>query len=406
MYRLNDIGKKLGKDFWRLSSSESVDAATRVMEKMNVDYLLIEEEGEVKGIVTPRELVGYPSSRLILDCIIQPIDTISEQASVDKALKALEEKTVSFLLVLSKGGKPIRVINKEIIIDYLFQELKKLNEERDKYITELKLAYQELKDTQAQLLQSGKLAAMGEMAAGIAHELTQPLLGIKGFVTAMLEDMKCQTEISQGGMRNKSPKSQIQQRTVSDLETILQQTDRMTAIVSNVRDFARASGTEMALLDINQPVEDALMLFSEQLRLHNIVVEKNLPQCLPPVMGNFNQLQQVLINLIVNARDAIDARGNAGRLMVSTRMSSTDSSVLIEFEDNGIGVDAETASRMFEPFFTTKPATKGAGLGLSIVARIIEQHGGTIDVQSEPGRGCKFIIRLPVNAWQESGKNG
>jgi len=322
----------------------------------------------------------------------------------------LEEEKVSFLLVLNKEGEPTRVITQEMIIDSLFQKVKKLNEEKDKYITEskrsekqLKRAYKELSDSQVQLVQAGKLAAMGEMAAGVAHELTQPLLGIKGFVTAMLEDMKGylpEQPSTVPGMKARK------ERAVNDLETILQQTDRMTAIVNNVRDFARASGPELALLDIKQPIEDALMLFSEHLRLRNVVVEKNLAQGLSQVMGNSNQLQQVFINLIANARDAMDAKGGAGRLTVSTRMCTRDGSVLIELEDTGIGVDAERASKMFEPFFTTKPATKGAGLGLSMVAKILDQHGGTIDVQSEPGRGCKFIIRLPVNAWQESGENG
>ena len=405
MDRLNDASRKLGKDFCILYSSQSVGKAVEVLEKMNVDYLLVEEEGKIKGMVTSRELAGYPSSRLILDCIIQPIGTISEEASLDEALKALEEEKVSFLLVLNKEGEPTRVITQEMIIDSLFQKVKKLNEEKDKYITELKRsekqlkgAYKELSDSQVQLVQAGKLAAMGEMAAGVAHELTQPLLGIKGFVTAMLEDMKgylLEQPSTVPGMKARK------ERAVNDLETILQQTDRMTVIVNNVRDFARASGTEMALLDINQPIEDALMLFSEQLRLRNIAVEKNLTQGLPQITANSNQLQQVFINLIANARDAIDAKGNTGHLVVSTR-KSTDG-IYIEFQDTGIGVDEKTTSRMFEPFFTTKPAAKGAGLGLSMVAKILDQHGGTIDVQSEPGRGCKFIIRLPVGAGEGDG---
>lgn len=300
---------------------------------------------------------------------------------------------VLFTLTKDKNGKVVGLI--EIVEDLA---------ERKRAEEQLKNAYGELRDTHVQLLQASKMAAMGEMAAGVVHELTQPLLGIKGFANAMLEDMKRQMEISECG--NAELKSEIQQRAVNDLEVILQQTERMTAIVNNVRDFARASGAEMALLDINQPIEDALMLFSEQLRLHNITVEKNLAQSLPHVMGNSNHLQQVFINLIANARDAIDAKGAAGSLMVSTRMSSTDASILIEFADNGIGADAETVSQMFEPFFTTKPTAKGVGLGLSIIAQIIEQHGGTIELQSELSQGCKFNICLPVGAREEGGTVG
>jgi len=131
--------KKILKDFSKLSSSESVGAAIKVMEQTNVEYLLIEEEeGEIKGMVTPYELVGYPSSRLILDSVIQPVGSISEEALADEALKVLEGKKVSFLLVLNKEGMPVGVVNREIIINSLFQELKKLNKEKDKYIAKLK----------------------------------------------------------------------------------------------------------------------------------------------------------------------------------------------------------------------------------------------------------------------------
>jgi len=148
-----------------------------------------------------------------------------------------------------------------------------------------------------------------------------------------------------------------------------------------------------------------LQLFSEQLRLHNITVEKNLAQDLPKVRGSANQLQQVFINLITNARDAMDAKGGKGQLTVSTEVSRTDASILIELVDNGVGMDAETVSKMFEPFFTTKTEGKGTGLGLSIVARIIREHGGTIEVQSELGQGCKFNICLPLDAGEKYGES-
>lgn len=384
------IKEILEKDFPKLSSSESVGSAVKVMEKMNIDYLLIEEEGEIRGMVTARELVGYPSSRLILDCPIEPIGSISGEASPDEAFKILEREKVNFLVVLNEERMPIGVINQEIIVNSLFQELKK--------------AYQELSDTHVLLVQAGKLTAMGEMAAGVAHELTQPLLGIKGFATALLEDAKRQQSNAECGLRNAELKSEIPPRAVNDLEVILQQTDRMTTIVNMVRDFAHAAGTERVLLDVNKPLEDALMLFSEQLRLHHIVVEKDLAQGLPQVIGNANQLQQVFINLITNARDALDVKGGKGRLKISTGKSSDG--IYIEIADTGIGADAEMVSRMFAPFFTTKTESKGMGLGLAIVDRIITEHGGRIDVQCAPIEGCKFTIHLPSGAGTGKGRNG
>jgi len=405
------IKKIKKKDFSQSSSLDSVASAVKEMEKMNVDCLLIEEEGEIKGILTSRELSGYPCSRLILDCAVQPIYTISEATLVDAALRKLEEKTVTFLLVLNKQGKPVGVINREIITNSLMHQLQKrtaalkaINQRLEREITEhrrveeeLQKAYQELKEIHVQLLQAGKMAAMGEMAAGVAHELTQPLLGIKGFVTAMLEDMNHCLPTDTSVVPDKQG---WKERAVKDLAVILEQTDRMTTIVNNVRNFARASRTEMSLLDVNQPIKDALMLFSEQLRVHNIEVRKKLVPGLPRVMGNANQLQQVFINLITNAREAIDAKGNKGQLIISTGVNTCG--IYVEVEDTGIGADAETISKMFEPFFTTKTERKSIGLGLSIVAGIIEEHGGTIEAQSEPGRGCKFTITLPIGHGAEN----
>ena len=395
------------RDFPRLSSFDSVELAAEAMEKMNVDYLLIEEEGQIRGVVTSHGLVGYPASRLISDCLIEPVGTISGESPPDEASKILEEKKVNFLVVLNGEARPIGLVNREVIISALCQELRKSNEEKEEQINErkqgeekLQKAYQELSDTHVQLVQAGKLAAMGEMAAGVVHELTQPLLGIHGFATALLEDVK-------RGVQEKASAGAVWKRcAAADLEVILEQTERMTKIVNTVREFAHASGTEMVLLDINKPIEDALLLFSEQLRLHNIVVEKNLGQGLPRVMGNANQLQQVFVNLITNSRDAIDAKGAGGQLTLSTGVSPTDTSVLIEFADNGIGADAETVRRMFDTFFSTKDEGVGLGLGLSIVARIIHEYGGTIDVQSEPDQGCKFTIGLPLGVGRKDGENG
>jgi signal transduction histidine kinase len=136
------------KDFSKLSSLDSAGSAVKVMEKNNVDYLLIQEKGGIRGVVTSRGLVGYPSSRLILDCAIQPIGAISEEALADEAVKVLKEKKVSFLVVLDKKGMPVGVANQEIITNSLFQELQKLNAEKDKYITELKRAEEALRKSE------------------------------------------------------------------------------------------------------------------------------------------------------------------------------------------------------------------------------------------------------------------
>jgi two-component system C4-dicarboxylate transport sensor histidine kinase DctB len=271
--------------------------------------------------------------------------------------------------------------------------------ERKQAEDELKKAYEELKKTQLQLIKSGKLAAMGEMAAGIVHELTQPLLGISGFATALLEDLnnfKVTSAIPDHDIRK------FMEQSASDLEMIRQQTDRMTQIINRVRTFAHESRTGKEWIDINSQIENALALFSQQLRVHNISVVKNLASGLPRIFCNANELAQVMINLITNARDArdaMDAKGKEGQLTITAGKS--DSGIYIEVEDTGIGADVETVSHMFESFFTTKKG--GMGLGLSIVHSIITGHRGTINVECKQGAGCKFTIRLPSGGIDKNG---
>jgi PAS domain S-box-containing protein len=260
--------------------------------------------------------------------------------------------------------------------------------ERKMAENELRKAYEELKKTQIQLIKSGKLAAMGELAAGIVHELTEPLVGISGFAAALLEDtnnFKVKSAILEPDIRK------FLEQSAADLDMIGQQTDHMTQIISHVRTFAHESRMEKEWNDINPRIENVLALFSKDLRVHNIRVVTNLASGLPRIFCNANELSQVMINLITNARDAMDAKGKGGQFTITTGKS--DGGVCIEVEDTGTGADTETVSHMFEPFFSTKNGRMG--LGLSIVHRIITDHGGTINVECRQGEGCKFTIRLP-----------
>ena len=241
-------------------------------------------------------------------------------------------------------------------------------------------AYQELKNAQEQLMQSSKMAAMGQLAAGISHELNQPLSGIKGFAQSALMDAPA------GSVINK------------DLKKIVEQADRMDAIIKNIRFFARKSEFKMEELDINKPIEDSLMLLNEQLKVHNIRFRKDLDKDLPRIKGDSNQLQQVFLNLITNARDAIDIRNDpsGGELIIKTALSEDKKSIEIFFEDSGCGIPGEDMENIFNPFFTTKSPDGGIGLGLSIVYRIIENHKGRIEAESKLGKGTVFKIALPV----------
>ncbi len=272
-------------------------------------------------------------------------------------------------LIKDSGGNITRIVC--VVKD--ISELKQAQVER-------KNAYQKLEQTQHELIQSNKMAVMGQLTAGISHELNQPLTGIKGFAQAGMMDMQEDNPLR------------------DDLNMIVTQADRMDKIIQNVRLFGRKSEIKMKEININKPLEDSLMLLTEQFRVHSISLKKSLAEDLPKIQGDSNQLQQIFINLIINARDAIDSLNNpdGGTLSIKTALTEDKQDIEIIFEDTGCGIPKEQLEHIFNPFFTTKSPNGGMGLGLSIVYRIIENHKGKIEVESEEGKGTTFKITLPV----------
>ena len=234
-----------------------------------------------------------------------------------------------------------------------------------------------LRDTQAQLIQASKMAAMGQFGAGVAHELNQPLAGISGYTDLLL------LKLDKDGSEYRYAKK------------IEDQCARMTKIVSNLRTFARQSKFEYSETDVNQPIDDALMLLGEQLRSHNIRLKRELISGLPKVLADANQLEQVFLNLISNAKDAMESKGG-GTLTIMSRLGDTSNFVEVLVADSGTGMDGATMSDIFNPFFTTKDVGKGTGLGLSISLGIVEDHAGKIEVHSIKGDGTVFRISLPT----------
>jgi PAS domain S-box-containing protein len=255
----------------------------------------------------------------------------------------------------------------------------------------LKKAYQELKYTQSQLVQSGKLASIGELAAGVAHELNQPLMVIRGNAQLV------KRFISKG---NYGIEDLLKQ-----MEPIERNTKRMMNIINHLRTFSRQSKSEYFALNINQVIEESFLMVGEQLRLRNIEIKKTLDPALPKIMGDMNQLEQVFLNLITNARDAITEKeggerqnnGNADSIEIITR-TSEDNKNLIEilFKDSGKGINDSVQSSIFDPFFTTKEVGKGTGLGLSISYGIIRDHNGQIEIAETGPQGTTFQVKLPI----------
>ena len=257
-------------------------------------------------------------------------------------------------------------------------ELQKAKDEAESVSSQLKLTTKELIETQSQLVQSAKLASVGEMATGVAHELNQPLGIIAMTAELRLNEVK------------KNNYNKVQET----LELIREQIERGTVIINHLRTFGRQStSTPQLLNDINRIIEDAFIMLNQQFRLNDIEIEKKLAANLPPVRCNIIQIQQVLTNLLINARDALaEAKISTKKITVSS--SVVNDHVLISIEDNGIGIAPEHLSRIFDPFFTTKEVGKGTGLGLSISYALIEEHQGTLSATSEVGVGTVFQMSL------------
>ena len=266
----------------------------------------------------------------------------------------------------------------------------KMNDELEKRITE---RTETLKATQVQLFQTSKLATLGEMAAGLAHELNQPLAGLSLICRHLLKLVE----------RKGLTEEEIR-KSLNDIESSVK---RMSRIIQHIRTFARQDTMKFIEVDIDATITHALDLLGEQLRLHEIEVVKEISQNLPQVQGEPYQLEQVWINIISNARDALDEAGKRRgsgqepyrkRLSISVSLDESDGgeSVRVIFKDNGVGMTAAQRDKIFEPFFTTKEVGKGTGLGMSISFGIIENHKGRITVESEEGRGATVNVILPA----------
>jgi PAS domain S-box-containing protein len=235
----------------------------------------------------------------------------------------------------------------------------------------------ELQDTQVRLLQSEKMASLGSLAAGVAHEINNPLGGILIYASLLMEDFEA----------SKDPR-------VEDLQKIVEEATRCKEIVKSLLEFGRQTDSRFEPVDINKAMLDGLFFLEKQVLFHDIKIIKRLDQTLPLIEGDANQIKQVFMNMMVNAAEAMSEEG--GAFTITTGSTSDRSSIFISFQDEGIGIPAEIQSKIFDPFFTTKGVGKGTGLGLSTSYGIIQSHHGNIDVTSSPGKGTTFTIYLPI----------
>jgi len=239
----------------------------------------------------------------------------------------------------------------------------------------------ELTEKQEQLVQAGKLATLGELTTGIAHELNNPLNNIGLFVGNVIDHLEL----------GKVEKDRI----IQDLRNAMQQVRKASEIISHLRTFGRAAPASRELISVNDVIIRSMSLIQEQYRLRQIETTLDLAPGDPQVLANAIQLEQVFVNLLTNARDAV---ANAPIKHVTIRSAIKDNTVQMTFEDTGHGIPAGLEQRIFDPFFSTKEVGEGTGLGLSITYGIIKEHQGTISVSSPPGKGATFIIQLPLES--------
>ena len=284
---------------------------------------------------------------------------------------------------------------------------------------ELQRANAQLKENQAQLLQSEKMASLGQLAAGVAHEINNPV----GFVTSNLSTLTEYTTVflrlldaHETLTQHLSPDQNLAYHDVlhciaairreedldfirEDLDTLLTESlsglHRVKEIVQGLKSFARLDEAEMQIADINEGIEATLKVVWNELK-YKCEVKKHL-QPLPPIRCYPGQLNQVFMNLLVNAAHAIEQRGE-----IRIETEACDEAVVVRIRDTGVGIAQEHLSKLFNPFFTTKPVGEGTGLGLSVSYGIVRKHGGRIEVESEVGRGTTFTIYLPIQEAQHA----
>ena len=233
---------------------------------------------------------------------------------------------------------------------------------------------EERRRMEAQMAQADKLASIGELSSGVAHEINNPLGVILGYTQLLLREEKADAA------------------RYPDFKTIEKHARSCKAIVEDLLSFARTSPPKKETLDIHTVIDEVIDFVQPHTGLEKIEIEKQYDRSLPPLVLDQKKIKQVIMNLVMNARHAI---GDAGALTVSTRLDADTGNTCVCVKDTGYGIEKKNLSRIFDPFFTTKPTGEGTGLGLSVSYGIVKSHGGDIVVNSEPGRGSEFVISLP-----------
>ncbi|KJU81938.1 sensor signal transduction histidine kinase [Candidatus Magnetobacterium bavaricum] len=333
---------------------------------------------------------------LILSFIVIMLYITMRIRRLDSYVATVSVQRLGLTTTESKGGDQLRILERRF--HRLFDEIIESKSLLEKRASDMERINVELKETTGQLVQSAKLSALGELTAGIAHELNQPLNGIKIVCQSVIKDIQ----------KNRHNVDELE----TDLTDIVEQVDKMAAIIDHMRIFTRRTeGMNTQLIDINTVVEGPFKLLGQQLKINGINVIKELTPELPLFRGDIIRLEQVFINLINNAKNALKNDQNTDQyanqdtdntLTIRTYLThdsglpSCPTAIVAEVQDNGPGIPESIRDKIFQPFFTTNDPGKGTGLGLSVSKKIIDEHGGKISVQSDIGKATIFTVVLPV----------
>ena len=302
-----------------------------------------------------------------------PVLVLTADVSRESKRAALEAGASDFVTKPFEQTELLLRVRNLLEMRFLHRDLRRQNETLEVQIQE----------RTHQLLEAGKLATMGNLLAGVAHELNSPLSVILGQVGLF----------SQTGV---DPKARARVKDIGEAA------ERCVRIVRSFLTMARRHPPERGHVSLNHLLREAVELLSFELRIASIEIVYDLERNLPLVWADGHQLRQVIVNLVTNARQAVQDSAPPRQLRLATRYDERNSSVGIEVADSGPGIPAELRARVFEPFFTTKPDGEGTGLGLALARGMVEGHGGTIEIESAPGEGARFIISLPLGAPPES----
>jgi len=371
-----------------LSTDGTIDAVNQAFEEMS-GYLKQELLGRKIGVLTPSGAQGHTSHRA------RPLSSglLEAPGTYEDVAVARKDGYVRFVdlsvRIVSSGPDSERLV---LALFRDVTEKKRMERELITKHAELRNAYfqlerknAELQAMQETLVQAGKMAALGELAAGIAHELNQPLQGIRGYAQELQA-----LALPSGAEPSTRPAIE------SSLVEIISNSDKMAHIIDYLRTFTRKSVEKHEFTNIHDAVEEALKMLSRQFKARGIAVQRDFAPALPKLYANPLQLEQVFINLATNARDAIETTGR-GHGTISIKTTKSGNFVEVRFRDDGIGMAEKTKSKIFNPFFTTKEVGKGMGLGLSLSYGILSKLHGSMVVESELGKGTTFVVRIPVD---------